>query len=104
TNGNSRADAMRTVQAASVFTPEAIHVPGTMNIDKSFRLDLVAPANGFDHENAHDAMADVEATIHLCRLLLDRAPNLWSSAIGLSRTPAVLDFVKTEPVFCLIEF
>jgi exodeoxyribonuclease I len=63
-----------------------------------------APTNGFDHENAHDAMADVQATIHLCRLLLNRAPNLWSAAIRLSRKPAILDFVETESVFSLTEF
>jgi exodeoxyribonuclease I len=104
TGGNSRADAMRLIQAASVFAPNAILLPATETVEKSFRLDHVAPTNGFDHENAHDAMADVEATIHLCRLLLDRAPNLWSSAIRLSRKPAILDFVETESVYCLIEF
>jgi exodeoxyribonuclease-1 len=104
TSGNSRADAMRVIQAASVFAPDAILLPATETVEKSFRLDHVAPTNGFDHENAHDAMADVEATIHLCRLLLDRAPGLWTSAIRLSRKPAILDFVETDPVYCLIEF
>jgi exodeoxyribonuclease-1 len=104
TNGNCRADAMRLIQAASVFAPNAILLPATESTEKSYRLDQVAPTNGFDHEHAHDAMADAQATVHLCRLLLDRAPDLWSSGIRLSRKPAILDFVETESVFSLTEF
>src|SRR5205823_4696126 len=53
TGGNSRADAMRLIQAASVFAPNAILLPATESVEKSFRLDHVAPTNGFDHKNAH---------------------------------------------------
>src|SRR5579872_714659 len=43
TGGNSRADAMRVIQAASVFAPNAILLPATERLEKSFRLDQVAP-------------------------------------------------------------
>lgn len=46
----------------------------------------------------------MKATIHLCHVLRDRAPQLWSSAIRLCRKSAVIDFVMTEPVFFLTEF
>jgi len=39
---------------------------------KPHGLDTLAPANGFAHENAHDALADVEATIYMARLIRDR--------------------------------
>jgi exodeoxyribonuclease-1 len=104
TNGNSRCDAMRLIQASSVFSPDAIVLPSTAASDRTFRLDRVAPANDFDHVDAHDAMADVRATIHLCRLLADRAPDLWSTTIRLSRKSAIQDFVETETIFSLTDF
>lgn len=104
TGGNSRADAMRLVQASTVFAPNALRVPGSEGNQKTYKLDQLAPANGFDHEDAHDALADVRATIHLCRVLQDRAPQLWSSAIRLCRKSEVIDFVMTEPVFFLTDF
>lgn len=104
TGGNTRADAMRLVQASTVFAPDALVVPAKEGKQRTYKLDQLAPANGFDHEDAHDALADVRATIHLCRLVGDRAPHLWSSTIRLCRKAAVIDFVMTEPVFFFTEF
>jgi exodeoxyribonuclease-1 len=104
TAGNARCDAMRLVHAASMFAPNTISIPTSENDRRTFRLDRLARANGFDHDNAHDAMGDVRATLHLCSLILQRAPDLWSSTIRLSRKPAILDFIATNPVFCLTDF
>jgi exodeoxyribonuclease-1 len=76
-NGNSRSDAMRMVQAASLFAPDAIAFPADEYGQRIYKLDRVAPLNGFAHDHAHDALADVEATIFLCRLIMERAPDLW---------------------------
>jgi len=104
-NGNLRSDAMRLIQASSVFAPDAITVPLAETGDRvTYRLDQVAPANDIDHEHAHEAMADVRATFHLCRRLLNRAPELWLSSVGFCRKPAILDFVVTAPFFCLTDF
>jgi exodeoxyribonuclease-1 len=66
-------------------------------------LDRLAPANGFDHSNAHDAMADVEATIHVARLVRERAPRLWSNALRFSEKISVAAFLDAEPCFVLTE-
>jgi exodeoxyribonuclease-1 len=104
TNGNCRADVLRIMQAASVFVPDTIAVPLGDRGQPVFRLDRLAPANGFDHANAHDALADVEATIHLCRLLAERKHDFWSWCTRFSRKFVVQDFVRKNPVFCLTEF
>ena len=104
TNGNSRADVLRIVQAASVFVPNTITIPLGERGQPVFRLDRLAPVNGFDHANAHDALADVEATIHLCRLLGERNHEFWSWCTRFSRKFVVQDFVRRNPVFCLTEF
>src|SRR6266436_1840422 len=104
TNGSLRCDAMRLLQAGSVFAPDAIAIAIGENGKSTYRLDRLAPANGFEHDHAHDALADVRATIHLCRLLMHRAPEVWTSAIRLSRKHAIIDFAATAPFFCLTDF
>ena len=104
TNGNSRTDALRMVQAASLFAPDALAFPTGNDGQLVFKLDQVAPINGFAHEHAHDAIADVEATIFLCRRLMESAPDLWSAFMRFSQKAAVCDHVVSEPIFCLSDF
>ena len=103
-SGNSRTDVMRAVQAASLFTPGRLAVPDGIDRKPSFKLDRLAPANGFAHENAHDALADVEATIFISRLISERCPDVWSSFMRFSTKAAVVDFVCNEQMFCLADF
>jgi exodeoxyribonuclease I len=103
-NGNRRADALSLVQAASVFAPECLTVPVAESGRQSFKLDRLAPENGFSHENAHDALADVEATIHLARCVRDSAPGCWDRLVRFSAKAEVEDFARTEQAFLLTEF
>lgn len=103
TGGNSRIDILKIAQAASVLVPGAILVPIGDKGKPTFRLDRLAPANGFDHLNAHDALADVEATIHVARLIRDNAPELWADAVHLSDKASVAALLNAEPCFILTE-
>jgi exodeoxyribonuclease-1 len=104
TQGNCRSDAMRIVQAASLFAPDALVFPDREDGQKTFKLDRVAPANGFQHADAHDALGDVRATIFLCRLLQEKAPELWSSFMRFSKKSGVVEYISDERVFCLCDF
>ena len=102
--GNSRSDVMRIVQACNLFAPNAITFPASENGQKIFKLDHIAPANGFKHDRAHDAMGDVEATIFLCRLIVEKAPDIWSSFMRFSTKAAVVDYIQEERVFCANDY
>ena len=104
TNGNTRSDVMRMVQAAHLFSPGSINIPNGVNGKPSFKLDRLAPANGFAHKNAHDALADVEATIFMCNLVSERVPDIWSSFMRFSQKAAVLDHISAESIFCFTDF
>lgn len=104
TNGNARSDVMRMVQATHLYNPGSIKIPIGTNGKPSFKLDKLAPANGFNHQNAHDAMADVEATIFLCNLISEASPDIWSSFMRFSQKSSVIDFVSSESIFCFTEF
>lgn len=71
TNGNHRADLLRIAQATAALAPNALAVPISVKGKPILRLDTLAPANGFAHQNAHDALADVEAAIHMAQLIRD---------------------------------
>lgn len=103
-NGNSRSDALRIVQAATLFAPDTLSFPIGEDGQYVFKLDQIAPLNGFAHARAHDALADVEATIFLCRLLMTKARDLWSSFMRFSQKAAVIDHVSAERIFCLSDF
>ena len=64
-NGNSRLDVLKMVFAVHAERPGMLNIPKNETGKASFKLDQLAPANGFAHENAHDALADVEATIFI---------------------------------------
>lgn len=80
TGGSARMDVFPLVQAASHLSPDALIIPENEKGRSSFKLDQLAPANGFAHNNAHDALADVEATIHIARLIACQVPDLWFTA------------------------
>ena len=103
-NGNNRTDALRIAQACSIFGPHALKYPVNKKGAKVFRLDQLAPLNGFAHDNAHDAMGDVKATVFICRMMKEAAPDVWSSFMRFSTKAAVLDYVSEETAFCFTDF
>ena len=89
---------MRILHATSVYTPNTLSIPINDNGRPTFQLDRMAPANGFAHEDAHEAMADVEATIHLARLVKDRAPEVWRSMMRVTRKRDAVDLLREHQV------
>ena len=75
-NGNTRLDVLQVLYAAHSRAPETLAWPADDAGNAVFRLDALAPANGYRDHDAHDALGDVEATKHLLRLVRDRAPDL----------------------------
>lgn len=104
TGGSTRADALHLVKAAAFLHPGKIVVPLNEKGRPTFRLDQLAPANGFDHTHAHDALSDTEATIFLCRLVKDRCPELWVRVLRFSHKATVVEFLREEDAFAVLEF
>ena len=103
TNGNARSDVLRVAHAASAYTPDALVVPTDDLGRQVFRLDRLALANGHHHDGAHEAMADVVATMYVARLIRNRAPDIWKAMDRAATKNAVKKYVATESVFSLTE-
>ncbi|MBL0923435.1 MAG: exodeoxyribonuclease I [Sphingomonadaceae bacterium] len=102
--GNTRADAMILTKAVAQFEPDCFVIPENDKGRPVFKLDRVAPANGFDHSRAHDAMADVEAVIHLCKMAANGASAEWSNFIRFSQKSTVEAFLLDSEALLLTEF
>ena len=54
-----------------------------------FKLDKLAPANNIEHANAHDAMADVRATIGIAKIIKQKQPKFFEYALSLNEKKGV---------------
>ncbi|WP_163558163.1 exodeoxyribonuclease I [Halomonas sp. NO4] len=100
-NGNSRWDLIDAVRAFHALRPEGIVWPKRDDGAPSFRLEDLTTANDIEHAGAHDALADVRATIALARLLRSRNAKLFDHLLGLRRKREVakrLDVVARKPI------
>lgn len=70
----------------------------------TYKLDLLAPANGFINMNAHDAMGDVEATIFVCRLIKERAPVAWEQMLQCAAKARVERLINENKIFVLRDY
>lgn len=84
TRGNSRSDLLSLVRVCAKIAAHALKIPNAASGKPLFKLDRLAPLNGFAHANAHDALGDVEATIHIAKIIQNRVPKLWAEAISSS--------------------
>ena len=94
-NGNARWDILNVARFCYAHKEE-----GSLNWVKNeknrpiFKLDRLAPANHIEHTNAHDAMADVRATIGIARIIKDTQPKFFNYALSLNDKKEVAQLVK----------
>ncbi len=82
-------DLIDLTRAAWAMRPEGMTWPLRDDHTPSFKLDQLAPANGIEHGDAHDALADVRATVAFARLLKNAQPKLWDYGLSLCETEQV---------------
>ena len=83
-NGNTRWDILDVVRMCYALKKDAslkwVH---NENGKPIFKLDQLSPANGIEHANAHDALADVRATIAIAKIIKTTQPGLFDHAFKL---------------------
>jgi exodeoxyribonuclease-1 len=98
--GNSRWDLLDALRAAHALRPDGIVWP-EQDGHTSLRLELMTAANGIDHGHAHDALADVRATIAMARLLRTAQPRLFDYLLDMRSkhsVTALVDFQQMRPL------
>lgn len=93
-NGNSRWDLLDVVRACYALRPDGINWPINDNGYASFRLEHLSQANNISHENAHDAMSDVYATIAITKLIKQKQPKLFDYFFSLRNKNKVAELIN----------
>ena len=99
--GNSRWDLLDVVRAFYALRPDGINWVYDDEGKPSFRLEKLSVANGIQHENAHDAMSDVYATIGLAKCLKQTQPRLFeylSLHRGKNKLKTLIDIINIKPL------
>ncbi len=99
-NGNSRWDTIDMMRLARALRPSGIEWPNYQDGSPSFRLEDLTAANGLSHEDAHDALADVLATIEVTKLVKRAQPDLYRYVFEnrlKARVAAQLDCRNRKP-------
>jgi len=83
-NGNSRWDILDVARFCYALKKDnSLKWAFDENNKPVFKLDKLAPANEIEHTDAHDALADVRATIGIARIIKTTQPKLFDYALSL---------------------
>ena len=106
-DGRSRWDILDVVRLTRALRPEGINWPyqdkeiekdgkkETIKV-KTNRLELITKLNHIEHEHAHDALADVCATIAVARLIKEKQPDLWDFLFKMRDKKQVAKLINLE--------
>lgn len=100
-NGNSRWDLLDVMRTCYALRPDGVNWPENQDGMPSFKLEHLSKANGIEHENAHDAMADVIATIEMAKKLKAAQPKLFNYLLSMrdkKKLAELIDIVNLTPL------
>ncbi len=76
-DGRSRWDILDVIRMTRALRPDGIEWPFAPDGKPSNRLELLTSINKLEHEHAHDALSDVNATIAVARMIQNKQPKLF---------------------------
>ena len=95
----SRWDLLDVVRMTRALRPEGITWPFGPDGKPSNRLELLTATNKLSHENAHDALSDVYATIAVAQLIQTKQPKLFQFLYGIRDKRSVASLIETKEPF-----
>lgn len=94
-DGRSRWDMLDVVRMTRALRPDGINWP-VVDGKPTNRLELLTRENNIAHENAHDALSDVQALIDVTKLIADKQPKLFSYLLKLRDKNEVKQLVSLD--------
>lgn len=92
-DGRSRWDLLDVVRMTRALRPDGIEWPFAPDGKPTVRLEFMTKVNKLAHDNAHDALADVQATIALAQLIHTKQPKLFEYLLTMRDKKAVAELV-----------
>lgn len=84
-DGRTKWDMLDVVRMTRALRPEGIEWPFSLDGKPTNRLELLTALNKLEHEHAHDALSDVEATIAVARLIRNKQERLFEFLLTTMR-------------------
>ena len=94
-NGRSVWDMLDVVRMTRALRPDGIEWPFAPDGSPSNSLERLTAVNAIPHDNAHDALADVNATIDVAKIIRKKQPKLFSYLFQLRNKAAVQKIVQS---------
>lgn len=94
--GRSRWDLLDVIRMTRALRPEGIQWPFDAKGKATNRLELLSGQNGLDHENAHDALNDVQALIAVAQLIRSKQPKLFDYLFEHRSKQAISEVVSVD--------
>lgn len=94
----SRWDLMDPMRMMRALRPEGLKWPDLAG-KPTVKLELMAKENGFIHENAHDALSDVQALIQLTQAFKTAQPKLFDYLLSVRNKRDVAKLVEAGEPF-----
>lgn len=98
-DGRSRWDMLDVVRMTRALRPEGIKWPFDSEGRPTNRLELLTALNKLDHEQAHDALSDVTATIQVARLIRSQQAKLFDYLLAMRDKRKVAELVESGQPF-----
>ncbi len=98
-DGRSRWDLLDVVRMTRALRPEGIEWPFSPDGKPTVRLEFMTKVNNLSHDNAHDALADVQATISLAQLIHAKQPKLFNYLLEMRDKKRIADLVTAGQPF-----
>lgn len=96
---NSRWDMLDVVRMMRALRPDGINWPLDKDGKPTNRLELLTGLNSIEHGNAHDALGDVFALIHLAQLIRKKQPKLFDFMLNIRNKKDVSKIVNQGQPF-----
>lgn len=98
-DGRSRWDLLDLARVTRALRPDGINWPFAPDGKPTVRLEFLTKVNGLDHENAHDALNDVYASIAVAKLIKEKQPKLFDFMLSMRDKKKVAKLVQDETTF-----
>jgi len=95
----SRWDLLDVVRMTRALRPEGINWPTDKDGKATNQLGLLTTMNNLTHDNAHDALSDVMASIELAKLIKTKQPKLFDFLLAMRDKKAIAKLVTSGQPF-----
>lgn len=100
---NKRLDILNVLRATSIFDPGKIKYSINKDGNDAFGLEDISRLNNIAQDGFHDAAQDVNCTIELAKIISERCPIIWKSAVMSCDPLTILPIIQSEKFFATFD-